>query len=543
MLAALRARLTGVPAAQAVERYLPQRSGAGRTARGVLGDVRREVVSFARSRARADVADAIGAWQIRTLQQRTALELALEEVRYLPVTPPLLGDPLSKWLPPRLAAPLQAQGLTTLAELTLRAQGQRDWWSELTGVGPAAGAEVQGFFAANPELTERARELVERILGPGEIVPLERQAVRRELAGSAGRFRAPADTCLLTAANDKEAVEAWLQLHESSATQRAYRKEAERLILWAVVERGKPLSSLTTEDAVAYRAFLRHPAPRARWVGPARPRWSRDWRPFQGDPSSNSIGYAMSVLAALFRWLVDQRYVLANPFAGIKVRGAERGRQLDASRAFTQAEWGLVRQVAEGLEVSYGWEPAAAQRLRFVLDFAYATGLRSGELVSVRLGQIREEGGQWWLYLQGKGAKAGKVAVPPLGRSALQRHLVQRGSPWEPHQWDQQAPLISALGGEGATITGARLWAITRRFFRCAAAVAGIASPALGHKLERASPHWMRHTHASHALAGGAELVTVRDNLRHASIATTSVYLHSDEIKRGQQLAGVFGAS
>ena len=37
----------------------------------------------------------------------------------------------------------------------------------------------------------------------------------------------------------------------------------------------------------------------------------------------------------------------------------------------------MVNTVAEGLEWSYGWEAAAAQRLRFVLDFAYATGWRA----------------------------------------------------------------------------------------------------------------------------------------------------------------------
>jgi integrase len=48
-----------------------------------------------------------------------------------------------------------------------------------------------------------------------------------------------------------------------------------------------------------------------------------------------------------------------------------------------------VRTVADGLEWSYGWQPAAAQRLRFVLDFAYATGLRASELVNATLGAHR----------------------------------------------------------------------------------------------------------------------------------------------------------
>ena len=50
----------------------------------------------------------------------------------------------------------------------------------------------------------------------------------------------------------------------------------------------------------------------------------------------------------------------------------------------------------------------------------------------------------------------------------------------------------------------------------------------------------MRHTHATHALGRGTELTTVRDNLRHASVSTTSFYLYSDEIKRARQIADAF---
>jgi len=104
------------------------------------------------------------------------------------------------------------------------------------------------------------------------------------------------------------AVQAWLSLHESIVRQRAYRKEAERLILWAIVERGRALSSLTTEDAIAYRSFLRRPTPRERWVGLVRPRNSPEWRPFSGGLSARLTAYALSVLGAMFRWLSEQRY-------------------------------------------------------------------------------------------------------------------------------------------------------------------------------------------------------------------------------------------
>ena len=119
-----------------------------------------------------------------------------------------------------------------------------------------------------------------------------------EVDGSQGTFRAPQATCTLDATNDYEAVQAWLSLHEAPATQRAYRKEAERLILWAIVERERALSSLTTDDAVAYRAFLRRPTPHERWVGSPRSRTSTEWRPFARGLSARSVAYALSVLGA-----------------------------------------------------------------------------------------------------------------------------------------------------------------------------------------------------------------------------------------------------
>lgn len=185
-------------------------------------------------------------------------------------------------------------------------------------------------------------------------VSWEHLRLPHEVDGSSGTFRAPRQTCTLGASNDYEAVQAWLALHESAATQRAYRKEAERQILWAIVERERPLSSLTTEDAIAFRTFLRRPTPHKRWVGPPRPRTSSEWRPFAQGLSPRSTAYALSVLGAMFRWLIQQRYVLANPFAGIKVRGSARAAPLDTSHVFTEGEWMLVRTLANGLEWSYG---------------------------------------------------------------------------------------------------------------------------------------------------------------------------------------------
>jgi site-specific recombinase XerD len=542
-LAALRGWYAGLSSRAAVDRYLSHARALGASARGIIGAIRRQLVNLALERQRVDLADLLQHPVGERIERANAVAQAIEILRALPVAQPQITDDIGLWLTPRATRVLRAHGIATLADLTVRVPRRRRWWSTVPGLGQTSARQIEAFFATHPRLTERAHSLI-AATAPRVVVPWERLRVPLEVDGSRGSFRAPRRACALDANNDYDAVHAWLALHETPATHSAYRKEAERLILWAIVERGRALSSVTTEDAIAYRSFLRHPGPRERWVGPPRPRNAPDWRPFSGSLSARSTAYALSVLGALFRWLIEQRYVLTNPFAGIKVRGKTRVTPLDTSRGFTDGEWGLVRTIANGLEWSYGWEAPAAQRLRFLLDFAYATGLRASELVGARLGDIRtDEHGARWLYLVGKGGKPGKVALPPLARVALEQYLVQRRLPVTPQRWDPKAPLLASFDDEGATgITRSRLWFVMRGFFRLTADVIGTDHPVLAEKLRRASPHWTRHTHATHALARGAELTTVRDNLRHASIATTSIYLQSDEVKRSRQMDEAFAA-
>jgi site-specific recombinase XerD len=539
-LAALRAWHEGLSSRDTVTRYLREARSAGQSSRGVIGAIRREVAAFARSRHRDDLAKLLTGPARKGPAVARAIGAAIEQLRSAAVPAPLIGDGVDLWLAPRVAAVLRQAGIKTLADLTLRVPRRRRWWVGIDGLGAAGARQIEAFFAAHPDLTDRARALLVST-ATSELVPWEKLVVPRDLDGSLGLHRAPRASCVLRADNDYAAVQAWLSLHEAPATQRAYRKEAERLILWAIVERGVELSSLATEDAVAYRTFLRQPSPRGRWVGPAAPRTSAEWRPFAGGLSTRSRSYSLSVLSSMFRWLIEQRYVLANPFAGIKVRGARQA-TLDTTRSFSEGEWKLVRTIAEGLEWSYGWQPSAAQRLRFLIDFSYSTGLRAGELVHATLGSIEVDAhGDHWLHVVGKGSKAGKVVLPGLAHGVLDRHLAQRGLPVTPAKWNPYTPLLGSLEGE-AGITPKRLWAIVKRFFATTANVLGDTNPALAEKLRRATPHWMRHTHATHALLRGAELTTVRDNLRHASLSTTSMYLHSDDLRRAKQIGGAFEA-
>lgn len=543
-LASLRAWYSGMSSRDAVDQYLAEQRHDGQSSRSQIGEIRKMLAAFARQRKREDLATVFEhAESVRIQQGRTAVG-AIEQLRTIALPIPKITDEISLWLSRRSVRVLTAHGINTLADLTVRVPRRRRWWTAIPGLGVTGAKQIEAFFAQHPQLVERARALIIPN-AQQDVVPWELLVVPSEVDGSNGAFRAPPASCTLNSKSDYEAVQAWLSLHESGATKRAYRKEVERLILWAIVERGKALSSLNTEDAIAYRAFLRHPTPARRWIGPPQARTSPNWRPFVGGLAPRSVAYALAVIGAMFRWLIQQRYLVANPFSGVKVRGASHATPMDTGRGFSEGEWAIIRAVADGLEWSYGWQVPAAQRLRFVLDFAYATGLRVSELVGAKLGQIEIDAhGDHWLKLVGKGNKSGKVALPPLVRSALDHSLVQRGLPITPVHWKPSTSLIADLGDPDSKsgITSARVWRLMKRFFITVASVIEKDSPATAEKLLKASPHWMRHTHATHALARGAELTTVRDNLRHASVSTTSLYLHTDEVKRARQMGDAFAA-
>ncbi|TDN63943.1 phage integrase family protein [Paraburkholderia sp. BL10I2N1] len=506
-LAALRAWYEGLTAREAVTHYLAHVRVDGQSSRGLIARLRRQLIACARVRQRDDLIPLFTQPAAGRTQCAARVVAALDALRATAVAAPQPADAVARWLAPRTARALDAAGIGTLAELLLFVPRLRRWWKRMPGLGTTGAQAVTAWLDAHPELTRRAAQVMTASPGTGQLVPVWSLAsLPAALDGSQGRYRAPRETCGLAATNDAEAIAAWLALHESAHTARAYRREAERLLLWAVVERRLPLSSLTTEDATAYRAFLRRPAGAARWVGPPCPRTSPAWRPFVRGLSPRSVAYALAVLRALFAWLVDQHYVVVNPFAGVTVRGGRPRTPFDAAHALDGREWKTVRAFADRLE-RRGWTALAAQRLRFVLDFGYATGPRAHEFVAATLGDIELEGrGTWWLAVTGKGAKPGRVALPPLARDALRHYLKSRHLPVTRARWAPSTPLVATLvtnqetGRRGTRdtpsrtgICPARLRQVMGEFFQEAADHVETRNPSLAAKLRNASPHWLRH--------------------------------------------------
>ena len=69
-------------------------------------------------------------------------------------------------------------------------------------------------------------------------------------------------------------------------------------------------------------------------------------------------------------------------------------------------------------------------------------------------------------------------------------------------------------------------------FTDCAFVLRGQGDAKGAERFAKASTHWMRHSHASHAIAGGMPIEIAQQNLGHASLATTTVYVTTEKRRR-----------
>lgn len=490
----------------------------------------------------------------RRQRLRERLLQALAWLEHLAVREPVPGDAVSAWFDERVAARLQHAGVERLEQLAgLMTQRGFHWYRAVPRMGPAGAARIVrwwqshapalGALPARVTTAPRALAAVAAVqtlppAGGDRIAPIERFVPPAGLDGSGGANRADRARCRIAARNDHEAVQAWLRLRvPGSHTWRAYRKEAERFLLWSVLERHKPLSSLDGDDCVAWRDFLA--APPAAWTGPRHvPRWSEAWRPFEGPLAPRSAAASITVVRTLCEWLVRRRYLDSNPWDDVPLRPDAPSRpQL---RALSQRQWSLLqRWLAD--------EPPchARHRLRFVLDLAYSTGLRLSELCAARVHWLREEmlddeRPGWTLQVLGKRQRWREVPLPHAAVESFREYLHHRGLPTDPTANDPETPLIARLSDPGP-LSPARLYEVLAdAFARCASAVRH-ADPRAAQRIEQASTHWLRHTHGSHAVARGVPPDVLQATLGHRSLATTSIYVNAELTRRHRALEAAFG--
>ena len=533
---------------------------------------------------------------------------ALRWLESLVAQSPKAGDSVAAWLNPTLASHLEAADIFTLAQLVERINGVgRRWYAGIKAMGAGkalrivewlqnlasthqASIELQlGCHVAMRRSQLYAHELNAVVAPATAIRPLEKFIVPAELDGTHGMYRRPQAQCLLKATNDYQAILAWLRskhgltpdqkanlkarrrqrdvmgnsgveqgldwLQALSNTQRAYRKEAERFLLWAITHKGKALSSMSNEDCIEYRDFLADPQPRSRWCGDrGRERWSPSWRPFGGPLSASAQRHAVTILKNLYGFLVDQNYLMGNPWSAVGVPRTS-GPKVNAGRSFSLSQWQFIEAQLKMLPAT-----SANQRLTFGLHLLYATGLRLSEVAAATVDDMQwveypadaedDHPMQGWiLRVIGKGQKEREVPLPADVVSELAKYMVSRGLDAAPENIGNQGVFLLGKASDAAQrapglstgqahdprqgIAATTFYDQIKAFFAdCAGVLRGQGEAKGAERFAKASTHWMRHSHASHAIASGMPIEIAQQNLGHASLATTTVYVTTEKRRR-----------
>lgn len=370
-----------------------------------------------------------------------------------------------------------------------------------------------------------------------ELVTLENLAFPAELTGEAGRNRSPG-LRQIDANDDRSAVLAWLARYvDTPATLSSYRKEAERLLLWCVLQRGRALSDLTHEDMLVFKHFLADPQPADRWImapGMKAARSSPAWRPFASRLSESSQRQAMSILNGLFNWLVEAGYLAGNPLA-LRRRQKVQARSKKITRFLPQAHWAAVRRTIEEMPTETPREVLRAARARWLFSLLYLGGLRISEVCTSRMGAFHAQQGadgkqRWWIDVTGKGNKTRVVPATDELIAELMHYRRINNLKALPGGGDS-LPTLLPLIGPPTFMTRTAVYELVKGVVRETAARVRKLGPeheAAAAHIERASPHWMRHTAGSHQ-SDSMDLKVVRDNLGHENISTTSLYVHAED--------------
>ena len=613
--ALLRGWAQGLPLQVLALQYFDARSAA--ETRRAIEVLRFRLVEHANRHGETALAQALGSSATDWPRRTAAVLAAISRIERLGPPKPRLQDAPAQWLPAPLAKKLARAPVATFAALfdTLE-QGGHYWWRAIPKLGAQTARKIVQWLHAQGDVLGRTvpadvlrkpprcrapvRKRAAQITGAAEagknlaLVPLDRfafpvtltvdaagvgQAPPVRLDGTDGKNRAPV-VGEPFAGNDYEAIQRWLAtVADRPNTYRTYRKEAERLLLWAVYQRGRALSSLDLGDCVAYRDFLAAldadagvawagRMARESWIGPKNAaRGLEPWRPFAGPLSPRSQQHALTINQSLFQFLVGQGYLWRNPFASVKSRTAV-SMAVKTNHSFNAAQWEYLLSFLEteragiaglGAGRATARVMAAYGRIRFVIYLGYGTGLRLAELTAATLGDLKREAGEglddfyWVLNVVGKGNKPRVVPLPDRVAEELVGYLRARGLPADLQDCDGHLPLIDRLrqdayevpanGVDKMTLAPSSIYRSLKQFFlRCAAALEGEGNVVAAERLRTASTHWLRHTHGTLGVKAGIRTSTIRDSLGHASIATTGIYLNDDLLERKREMEKLFAA-
>lgn len=276
-----------------------------------------------------------------------------------------------------------------------------------------------------------------------------------------------------TPPEDWTLVREWLRSKRSVHTRKAYKRNLTQFYLFVA---WKPLAQVTLSDLQDYAATLEYE---------------------QKEPAT--VAQMLATIKSILTFGMKTGRIPFNPGAAVQL---PQGKDKLAERILTPLEISAMLQ--------------EAQKHRSTRDYAlllllYGSGIRCSELCGLQWRDVQENGSSGQITVVGKRQKTRSILLHPAVWEVLQAYKPEQVSA-DDYVFPSRQQSIRQ-GVPSRRLTPSRVWQI----------VADIAQQA---GVRHASPHFLRHTHATIALRGKASLKLVQETLGHSSLAVTGRYLH-----------------
>lgn len=265
-------------------------------------------------------------------------------------------------------------------------------------------------------------------------------------------------------------------------------------LAYLTAERGAAANTISSYESAVRKFAAWLAAPLTEVQRPVLEQYMRD--SLQSGVSSRTVAHRFAVLRSFYRFLLDDEVIEHDPT-----------RNLPVPKQWKTVPDSLSLAEVEKMVNSLGNTWLGIRDRAMLLTF-FASGLRESELADLKLADIDLETGAAKVW-SGKGAKDGMVPLSAPAVEALRLYL------------DTARPKLSRkssylfLSRLGDRLTRQQVYNRVR----------AIAQQALG---RRVSPHMLRHSFATALVQGGADVRDVQALMRHSSVDTTQIYIHTD---------------
>ncbi len=213
-----------------------------------------------------------------------------------------------------------------------------------------------------------------------------------------------------------------------------------------------------------------------------------------------SIARKISALKNFYKYLAEKGYINENPFAFTRVPKISR----------YHPDYLTVDEMERILKQPDRTKDSGIRDYA-ILELLYGTGMRTTELINLKISAVYDEVG--FIKITGKGNKERLVPFGRFAREAVEKYLE---TVREPKRSATESDILF-LSSRNDKFSRVGIWKVIKKYVLAA----GIS--------KTVTPHTFRHSFASHMIEGGADLRTVQELLGHASITTTQIYTQVDK--------------